>query len=105
MTRLQLTALGVLIAALAAALVLAALLGAPTASRAWRAPETPLPRPMSLPLCPTEDSTGCMWLADVQGNSLGRSFIAHEDGSLDYFPAPTIGTALWCASDSYCTES
>lgn len=27
------------------------------------------------PPCPTEDSTDCVWNADVQGNGEGRSFV------------------------------
>lgn len=27
-------------------------------------------------LCPTEDSVGCVWNAETQGNGEGRSFLA-----------------------------
>lgn len=29
-----------------------------------------------LPLCPTEDSTNCIWRADLRGNKAGHSFIS-----------------------------
>ena len=29
-----------------------------------------------LGLCPTEDSTNCVWNAKIQGNGLGVSFVA-----------------------------
>lgn len=38
-----------------------------------------------LPLCETEDQNGCMWIAELQGNGQGDSFIALEDGTLFYF--------------------
>lgn len=35
--------------------------------------------------CPTEDSVGCYWDAQVQGNGLGRSFTVTEDGAVTYW--------------------
>lgn len=32
------------------------------------------------PLCPTEDSADCTWYSDIQGNGLGRSFVALDQG-------------------------
>jgi hypothetical protein len=36
------------------------------------------------PPCPTEDSVGCVWDAQRQGNGLGVSFIAYPDGHVRY---------------------
>ena len=44
---------------------------------AWNAPIAPV-------LCPTEDSSSCVWLADVQGNGEGRSFYTDADGVVTY---------------------
>ena len=42
---------------------------------------------ISLPACPTEDSTECFWDATVHGNGLGDSFFEH-DGSLTQIHVP-----------------
>lgn len=44
-----------------------------------------------LPLCPTEDSVNCAWIAEIQGNGFGESFIALESEdvvTLIYRPGP-----------------
>jgi hypothetical protein len=33
-----------------------------------------------VPVCQTEDSTGCLWQADKQGNGVGQSFYAPAQG-------------------------
>jgi len=38
-----------------------------------------------LPECPTEDSSTCVWYADVQGNGQGNSFI-DLGGNVFYLP-------------------
>lgn len=40
--------------------------------------------PSPLPPCPTEDSVGCHWDAERQGNGQGRSFIVEQDGTVVY---------------------
>jgi hypothetical protein len=41
------------------------------------------PRDMPPP-CPTEDSVGCTWDAQTQGNGRGDSFIVLPDGTVVY---------------------
>lgn len=40
----------------------------------------------SMPLCPTEDSTACLWDAAIQGNGEGRSFIVDANERVTYLP-------------------
>lgn len=45
------------------------------------------PDPLSTP-CATEDSLGCFWDADVQGNGQGSSFVVDTDGTVYYEVTP-----------------
>lgn len=45
--------------------------------------ETPLPE---LPPCPTEDSTGCYWDADVQGNQAGTDVVTQPEYPTEGMP-------------------
>lgn len=38
------------------------------------------------PACATEDSTGCFWDADSQGNGTGESFYTDDEGNTYYLP-------------------
>lgn len=40
---------------------------------------------LGLPLCATEDSSQCVWAADIQGNGDGTSFV-DLDGELYRLP-------------------
>lgn len=40
---------------------------------------------LGLPLCPTEDSSQCVWVAEIQGNGDGISFV-DLDGELYRLP-------------------
>ena len=66
--------------------------GAPTpepapASHVVAATPTPT-APVELRACVSEDevpaSGDCIWWADTMGNGEGRSFVAHDDGSVTY---------------------
>ena len=68
--------------------------GAPT-SEPLPAGHTVVTAPTPTPPAPTEpracisedevpESGDCIWRADTMGNGEGRSFVAHEDGSVTY---------------------
>ena len=41
--------------------------------------------PFIVPTCETEDSSNCVWIADIQGNGLGKSFL-DINGTAYYVP-------------------
>lgn len=54
------------------------------------------------PQCKSEDSTGCFWSAEQQGNGIGESFYVDEAGNVYYLPVavtetPEYQSAAECA--------
>lgn len=54
------------------------------------------------PACASEDSTGCFWNAETQGNGTGESFYVDETGQVYYLPA-VEGSAI--ASLQACSDN
>lgn len=50
------------------------------------------------PQCATEDSTGCFWAGDSEGNGFGKSFYADAEGNTYYLPVAVTDTPEYLAA-------